>query len=62
VNVSTGRPPVFSSRQQDHRTDDRRGQNFKYLWLGISRDNLNNLKVHPHDVSGAFDTMHLASV
>jgi hypothetical protein len=26
VNVSTGRPPVFSSRQQDHRIDDRRGQ------------------------------------
>jgi hypothetical protein len=26
VNVSTGRPPLFSSSQQDHRIDDRRGQ------------------------------------
>ena len=29
---------MFSSRQQDHRTDDRRGQNFKYVWLGIWAD------------------------
>jgi hypothetical protein len=33
VNVSIGRLPSFSSRQQDHRTDDRWFQNFKYFWL-----------------------------
>jgi hypothetical protein len=33
VNVSIGRRLLFSSRQQDHPTDDRWFQNFKYLWL-----------------------------
>jgi hypothetical protein len=35
VKVSIGRLPLFSSRQQDHRTDDRWFQNFKYLWLSL---------------------------
>jgi len=29
---------MLSSRQQDHRTDDRWSQNFKYLWLGLAGD------------------------
>ena len=33
VNVSIGRPPLIESRQQDHRSDGRWSQNFKYVWL-----------------------------
>src|ERR1700680_2961880 len=33
VNVSIGRPPLIQSRQQDHRSDGRWSQNFKYVWL-----------------------------
>src|ERR1700680_3636316 len=33
VNVSIGRPPLIQSRQQDHRSDGRGSQNFKYVWL-----------------------------
>src|SRR5579862_5052440 len=35
VNVSIGRPPLIESRQQDHRSDGRWSQNFKYVWLGF---------------------------
>jgi len=31
--------PLFSSSQQDHRTDDRWFQNFKYVWLEFRRKN-----------------------
>src|ERR1700676_2860804 len=36
VNVSIGRPPLIQSRQQDHRSDGRWSQNFKYVWLVLS--------------------------
>jgi hypothetical protein len=35
VNVSIGRRLLFSSSQQDHPTDDRWFQNFKYVWLAF---------------------------
>jgi len=37
VKVSIGRLPLFSSRQQDHRTRRPVVSNFKYVWLAISR-------------------------
>src|ERR1700730_17226404 len=40
VNVSIGRPPLIESRQQDHRSDGRWSQNFKYVWLAVWRRNL----------------------
>src|ERR1700738_4782649 len=36
VNVSIGRPSWIKSRQQDHRSDGRWSQNFKYVWLDFA--------------------------
>src|ERR1700692_2414482 len=38
VNVSIGRPPLIESRQQDHRSDGRWSQNFKYVWLEFCKE------------------------